>query len=194
MKNYFCSILFIIFFSLATVSHADNYWKTTNIISPLDTEIKYLFYYPDDIQLVDIWYLNEMSLPVLTFNITKTTYTQMEFKTPKNLPAPHNWFILIDDIEYDYDYIENECLYSTIINATDSKILIFSYSMLPKIKLSDFEIHTIPHYCLPHTIADYPDTLETYENVRGEQVRVYLSSVLELLKRNYLAPIQNDID
>ena len=191
-------VLIVVSFSLVLSSYADTNWQDISVNSPLDNNTKYQFYYSGNIEYVDVSYSPPLLYPFLMFNTTQAT-NDIWFKIPKSFPTDSSffWLIITDSLG---PYLEPErhkenncfCVYTTNV-ANSTKVGLGIITVLPT-QPHDIKEHPSPDYCLPHTIADYSDTLETYENIRGEQVRVYLSSVLELLKRNYLAPIQNDIE
>ncbi len=172
-------------------SYADNTWQEINVDSPLDNKTKYIFYYNSKgIELQEVsYYSNTPSLLFMT-NTTKVTDTQAQIKAPKNYPVDghHSWMLYMG-IDIDYEHEESDCFNIYTIDTTNSTSLSFDYVTVLATDLSDpsvFKILTLPDYCLPHTIANYPHSIKTYENIRGEQVNVYLSSVLKLLERNYL--------
>ena len=210
--------------SLISSSYANTYWQTVSVDSPIDNKIKYLFYTNNiestTVLYYDKWFYH--SLVFNTTQITDDQIQFKTPKNFPTDPS-YNWIVLeyhydgdtnIVDIskivnyssdmlqsanftvyENVYDlYEEDNCFCTYTINITDPITVEVATTTVLATKLDDIKPHTVHDYCLPHTIADYPDTLETYKNVRGEQVRVYLSSVLELLNRDYLVPIQNNIE
>ena len=206
----FIPVLFILFaasFSLVQISYADNTWQEINVDSPLDNKTKYIFYYDSKgIELQEVSYYSNIPSLLFMTNTTKVTDTQAQIKAPKNYPVDwhHAWMlhtgIDIDDEQHswifhtsididDEHHEESDCFNIYTIDTTNSTSLSFDYVTVLATDLSDpsvFKILTLPDYCLPHTIANYPHSIKTYENIRGEQVNVYLSSVLKLLERNYL--------
>ena len=187
----FIPVLFILFaasFSLVQISYADNTWQEINVDSPLDNKTKYIFYYDSKgIELTDILYFDRTQ-PTLFFSTTKVADKQIQIMVPKNYPieSPLSWLMLSDGVERVFEYEESDCFYDYTIPVYNSTKFEFIATAHYHYYLDNDEPFTSDDYCLPHTIANYPHSIKTYENIRGEQVNVYLSSVLKLLERNYL--------
>ncbi len=190
----FLFILFVVSLSLIQLSYSvENNWKEINVDSRLDNQTKYIFYYNSEgIELIDVQYFTDFPSPGFVFNTTQVIDKQAQIKAPRNYPVDsHQEWIIVTDISGSYEYEESDCFYTYTISTINSKVLDFGYYTVLAADLDEVEILQIPDYCLPHTIANYPQSMKTYENIRGEQVNVYLSSVLKLLERNYLVEAIN---
>ncbi len=183
---------------LISVSHADTDWQTISVNSPIDNKTKYLFYYSGDVEHVFVNYHPPLFYPNLVLNTTQYT-NEIQIKIPRFFPtdSSYAWFLLMDSAEQQIDsdmYEESKCFCTYTINIENSTVVELLAGAAPPTQPHHIVNHPTPDHCLPHTIEDYPDTLDTYENIRGEQVRVYLSSVLELLERGYLVPVVDDVE
>ena len=216
-------VIITISLSLISLSYANTYWQTVSVDSPIDNKTKYLFHTNNiestTVLYYDKWFYHSLFFNTTQITDDQIQFkTPKNFPTDPSYNLIVLGYHYDDDtnivgnskiVNYSYDvlqstnftvyessydlYEEDNCFCTYTINITDPITVEVVTATVLATKLDDIKPHTVPDYCLPHTIADYPDSLDTYGNIRGEQVRVYLSSVLELLKRNYLAPIQNDI-